>query len=148
MEISFTNFDKDKAFYEPKKGSDGASGYDLYAIVDGNVLINPGETKIIDTNIAVQFPHGVEGQVRSRSGLAAKNGIFVLNAPATIDSDYRGPIKVILSNFGKEDFIVTTGDRIAQLVFAEVMMLDLQYTLDILDTQSRGIDGFGSTGIR
>jgi dUTP pyrophosphatase len=115
-----------------------SSGYDLFANED--VVIWPGEFKLVGTGIQVDM-QGMEAQVRSRSGLAAKHGIAVLNSPGTVDEDYKGEIKVILINHGKKDFKVNKGDRIAQLVFAFV-----QRPVNSIVNKERGTGGFGSTG--
>ncbi|MDA0653805.1 MAG: dUTP diphosphatase [Proteobacteria bacterium] len=129
----------------PVYQSAGAAGMDLLAAVDGEVVIEPGERAIIHTGISVAIPGGYEGQVRPRSGLAAKWGVTVLNAPGTIDSDYRGEIKVVLANLGVEAFVVSRGARIAQLVVAPVARAAWD-ECDALPKSFRGDDGFGSTG--
>jgi dUTP pyrophosphatase len=131
----------------PAYATAGSAGMDIYAAVEDEVIINPGQTMLIPTNLAIALPDGFECQVRSRSGLAAKSGIFALNAPGTIDSDYRGEIKVILSNFSQTAFPVNRGDRIAQLVIAKYERVAWELTNDIDNTQ-RGSGGFGSTGIK
>ena len=130
----------------PKYISDGAAGMDVSATLDEPMTIAPGAVAMVPTSLAIALPQGYECQVRSRSGLAAKNGIFALNAPGTIDSDYRGEIKVILANFGKEPFVINSGDRIAQLVIAKYESA-LWHVVDSLDETERGSGGFGSTGI-
>jgi len=131
----------------PSYSTEGSSGMDLRAAVDDQVVIKPLETVLIPTNLAVEIPEGYEGQVRPRSGLAAKNFVTILNTPGTIDSDYRGEIKVILTNFGKEDFIVNRGDRIAQLVITKV---EKAYIVEVqeLNSTKRNEGGFGHTGIQ
>lgn len=131
----------------PNYSTSGSAGMDIRAAVSETVTIKAGTTELIPTGIAIALPAGFECQVRSRSGLAIKNGIFALNAPGTIDSDYRGEIKIILSNFSKEDFTVSRGDRVAQLVVAKYETVRWQYHND-LDETSRGIGGFGSTGLK
>jgi dUTP pyrophosphatase len=130
----------------PRYATEGSAGMDVYATVDKPVEIAPGAVAMVPTNLAIALPKGYECQVRSRSGLAAKNGIFALNAPGTIDSDYRGEIKVILANFGKEPFVIQTGDRIAQLVIAQYETIKWN-EVNSLDETSRGDGGFGSTGV-
>lgn len=130
----------------PQYATEGSAGMDVYATVDKNVEIAPGAIAMVPTNLSIALPKGYECQVRSRSGLAAKNGIFALNAPGTIDSDYRGEIKVILANFGKEPFVIQTGDRIAQLVIAQYESINWN-EVDSLDETTRGDGGFGSTGV-
>ena len=133
----------------PAYQSAGAAGLDLHAAApaDAPVIIEPGRWASIPTGIAIALPQGTEGQVRPRSGLAARNGITVLNAPGTVDSDYRGEIRVILVNFGVEPFAVERGSRIAQLVVMPVMHAQL-FEVKTLDKTERGAGGFGSTGIR
>jgi len=130
----------------PHYATEGSAGMDIYAAIDKPIIIEPNSTVLIPTAIAISLPIGYECQVRSRSGLAAKYGIFALNAPGTIDSDYRGEIKIILSNFSKEPFTINRGDRIAQLVIARYERIEWEIT-DKLDETSRGRGGFGSTGI-
>jgi dUTP diphosphatase len=129
----------------PKYMSDGAAGMDLAASLDSDVTIAPGKRALVGTGLAIALPRGHEAQVRPRSGLAAKHGVTVLNAPGTIDEDYRGEIKVILINHGDEPFVVKSGERIAQLVIARVerVVLDEQ---ESLDGSARGAGGFGHTG--
>ncbi len=121
-------------------------GVDLYAAVDREAVIGPGEWKLIPTGIAVAIPEGYEGQVRPRSGLALKHGIGMLNAPGTIDADYRGEISVILFNFSDKPFVIQRGDRIAQMVFAGVVKASFE-KVDTLSETARGAGGFGHTGI-
>lgn len=129
----------------PRKMSRGASGFDLFAAVDEPLTLMPGERKLISTGIALEMPAGVEAQVRSRSGLALRHGVAVLNSPGTIDSDYRGEVGVILVNLGEEPFVVNRGDRIAQLVFGRV--LDVRFVeVERLGVTERGDGGFGHTG--
>ena len=131
----------------PKYETLGSSGMDIAAHIGENVIINPGEKALVSTGLSVAIPRGYEIQIRPRSGLAAKKNITVLNTPGTIDSDYRGEIKVILINFGKEKFIVEKGERIAQMVVCPVVQADLEETEELADTE-RGSDGFGSTGTK
>lgn len=131
----------------PSYSTEGSSGMDLRAAVEDKIIIKPFETALIPTNLAVEIPEGYEGQVRPRSGLAAKNFVTVLNTPGTIDSDYRGEIKVILTNFGKEDFVVNRGDRIAQLVIAKVEKAEIVEVQELNSTK-RNEGGFGHTGIK
>ena len=129
----------------PKYQSDLAAGMDLYAAVTSDVVLAPGARAVVPTGFALALPEGFEAQVRSRSGLAAKNGVAVLNAPGTIDADYRGEVGVILINHGRDPFIVSRGARIAQLVFAPVTVASFIETEALPDT-TRGAGGFGSTG--
>lgn len=131
----------------PSYSTDGSSGMDLRAAVENEIVIKPFETVLIPTNLSIEIPEGYEGQVRPRSGLAANHFVTVLNTPGTIDADYRGEIKVILTNFGKADFIVNRGDRIAQLVIAKVEKVDIVET-DDLNYTKRNDGGFGHTGIK
>lgn len=132
----------------PQYKTTGAAGMDIMAYIpDGDyVIIKPQETKLILTGLFIALPSGWEAQVRSRSGLAAMDNVFVLNSPGTIDSDYRGEIKVILTNLGTEDFIIHSGDRIAQLVLSRVTKIMFKEVTN-LDNTERGDGGFGSTGI-
>ena len=130
----------------PKYETPGSSGMDLSANVNSSIKINPGSTAVIPTGLSVSIPKGYEIQIRPRSGLAAKNKISVLNTPGTIDADYRGEIKVILINLGKDEFIIEKGLRIAQMVVSPVIQVELQ-EVDELENTSRGEGGFGSTGV-
>ena len=143
MEIDILKLNSDAVV--PSYQTDYASGVDLHACSD--MIIKKNEIGLVPTGIAVSIPKGYEGQVRPRSGLALKHGILVPNSPGTIDCDYRGEIKIILINLGKEDFIVKKKDRIAQLVFNKVERAEL-VVVDKLDNTSRGAGGFGSTGKR
>lgn len=129
----------------PHYATNGAAGADVRAALTEPVTVPAGGVAMIPTAIAVHIPDGYEMQVRSRSGLAAKHGIFCLNAPGTIDSDYRGEINVILANFGKEPFVIERGDRIAQLVVAKYERIVWEEQDQLSDT-NRGAGGFGSTG--
>lgn len=124
----------------------GAAGADVCALVESPLVIKKGERALVGTGLFFEIPEGYEIQVRPRSGLAFKNGVTVLNTPGTIDSDYRGELKVLLANFGSEDFTVNTGDRIAQIIVAPVTLGDFVNTEELSDTQ-RGSGGFGSTGL-
>jgi dUTP pyrophosphatase len=132
----------------PKYETEGAAGLDLFAATKENkkILIAPNSAEMIPTGIAIAVPSGYEAQIRPRSGLAAKNGITVLNSPGTIDSDYRGEILVMLINHSKKDFEVVRGMRIAQMVISKIEQFNL-ISVDELNTTDRGKDGFGSTGI-
>jgi dUTP pyrophosphatase len=129
----------------PAPASPGSSGADLRAAVDGELVLRPGERALVPTGLVLEIPAGCEGQVRPRSGLALRHGIGVLNAPGTIDSDYRGEVGVILVNLGAADFAVRRGDRIAQLVFARVEPVEWEEAEE-LSGSGRGEGGFGSTG--
>ena len=129
----------------PTYKTDGASGMDLMAFIDKPINLEPSKSCIVPTGLSVAFPNKYEIQIRPRSGLAAKNNISVLNTPGTIDSDYRGEIKVILFNHGKSDFLINNKDRIAQMILTPVIKMDLEETDDLPET-IRGEGGFGSTG--
>jgi dUTP pyrophosphatase len=129
----------------PAYATEGSSGMDLRAAVETDFILQAGKFALVPTNLSIEIPYGYEIQVRPRSGLAAKNGISVLNTPGTIDSDYRGEVKVILFNFSNENFVVKRGERIAQLVLAKVYLADLIETNE-LNSSVRGEGGFGHTG--
>jgi dUTP pyrophosphatase len=129
----------------PSYATPGAAGLDLTAALDAPVQLEPGERKLVPTGLRIALPAGFEGQVRPRSGLALKHGVTCLNTPGTIDSDYRGEVKVILVNLGAEDFTIRRGDRIAQMVIAPVVQAAWDLA-DSLDETARGSGGFGSTG--
>ena len=131
----------------PKYETSGSSGMDLSANIDAKINIEPGKTAIIPTGLALSIPKGFEIQIRPRSGLAAKQKISVLNTPGTIDSDYRGEIKVILINLSQESFKVEKGLRIAQMVVCPVVQAQLKEVNDLNET-GRGEGGFGSTGTK
>jgi len=131
----------------PKYETSGSSGMDIAAQIEKNIIINPGEKAIVTTGFAVSIPRGYEVQIRPRSGLAAKKNITVLNTPGTIDADYRGEVKVILINLGKESFIIENGERIAQMVVCPVVQDDLEEVKELSSTE-RGLGGFGSTGTK
>jgi len=120
---------------------------DIRAAIDEFMIIKSGEIALIPTNLAVEIPKGYELQVRPRSGLALKHGIIIPNSPATIDSDYRGELKIIIMNLGKEDFKIERGDRIAQLVISKIYHASI-IEVDELSTTTRGEGGFSSTGIK
>jgi dUTP pyrophosphatase len=130
----------------PAYQSEGAAGADIEAHLEADLLLRPGERATVPTGLYVEIPAGFEGQVRPRSGLAARHGVTVLNAPGTIDSDYRGELKVILVNLGEADFRIRTGDRIAQIVFSPVVRVSFRRKDSVAETR-RGSGGFGSTGI-
>lgn len=123
-----------------------SAGMDLVAFIDEAITLKPGERVLIPTGISVGIPEGFEAEIRPRSGLALKYGVTILNTPGTIDSDYRGEVKVILINLGNEDFIVKNGDRIAQMVFKNIVR-GLWEVVEELPETKRGKGGFGSTGI-
>ena len=129
----------------PSYKTKGSSGMDLMAFIKDPIKIAPNTSALIPTGISVAIPNDVEIQIRPRSGLAAKSSISVLNTPGTIDSDYRGELKVILFNHSKEEFVVRNNDRIAQIVLMPVLKIDFE-EVDNLPVTLRGSDGFGSTG--
>ena len=129
----------------PEYKTDGASGMDLIAFIKETINVRPKTSSLISTGLSVAFSEDYEIQIRPRSGLAAKNNLTVLNTPGTIDSDYRGEIKVIIYNHGNKDFIINNGDRIAQMVLSPVIKMKLEETNDLPET-IRGEGGFGSTG--
>jgi dUTP pyrophosphatase len=131
----------------PKYETPGSSGMDIAAHIENNIIISPGENALVPTGFSISIPIGYEVQIRPRSGLAFKKNITVLNTPGTIDADYRGEIKVILINLGKEKFIIENGDRIAQMIICPVIQLDLEEVKELSDTE-RGSGGFGSTGTK
>ena len=135
----------DPAVELPAYKTEGASGMDLMALVKKPINLKPNSSCLVPTGLAVAFSSDFEIQIRPRSGLAAKNSISVLNTPGTIDSDYRGEIKVILFNHGKNDFLINNKDRIAQMILTPVIKMDLEETDDLPET-IRGEGGFGSTG--
>lgn len=129
----------------PRYQTEGAAGMDLHAALDAPITLPPGARVLVATGLAFAIPHGWEGQVRPRSGLAAKHGITVLNAPGTIDEDFRGAVGVVLVNHGQEPFVVKPGERIAQIVFAPYSRATLR-VVEELDETARGEGGYGSTG--
>ena len=131
----------------PKYETPGSSGMDIAAHIENAITINPGEKAIVSTGFSMAIPKGYEVQIRPRSGLAAKKNITVLNTPGTIDADYRGEIKVILINLGKEKFVIVNGERIAQMVVCPVVQADLEEVKELANTE-RGSGGFGSTGTK
>lgn len=143
MTIQITNRCSDLPL--PSQATSGSSGFDLRAAVDEPLVLNPGKRALVPTGIRLAIPEGYEGQVRARSGLAIKHGIAMVNAPGTIDADYRGELAVILINLGEEPFEIRRGERIAQLVFAAVAPVTLQQ-VETLSETTRGEGGFGSSG--
>ncbi len=131
---------------EPLYATVGAAGADIYALLDEEVILKPGDAVLIPTGLYMEIPPGYEAQIRPRSGLAVKYGVTVINAPGTIDSDYRGEVMVGLINLGKKEFVIRDGDRIAQMVFSPVVRVSFVNAKNISATV-RGENGFGSTGI-
>lgn len=130
----------------PTYATEGSAGMDVCAAVEQDVKIQPGETVLIPTGFILELPQGHEAQIRPRSGLAIKHGIGILNSPGTIDSDYRGEVKIILTNFGKKPYVVHRGDRIAQMVVAQYERVQWEETSSLIES-ARGEGGFGHTGI-
>ncbi len=129
----------------PSYKTNGASGMDLMACIEKPISLEPGKSCLIPTGLSVAFPEKYEIQIRPRSGLAAKNSISVLNTPGTIDSDYRGELKIILFNHSNENFIVNNNDRVAQMVLTPIVKMELE-EINELPNSNRGDGGFGSTG--
>lgn len=147
VDIGFVWLDHGRGLEPPRQQTAGAAGVDLLAALPpGEVLsLAPGQRTLVPTGLALAIPEGYEGQVRPRSGLAAKHGVTVLNSPGTIDADYRGELKVILINLGDAAFEIRRGERIAQLVVAPVSQVNFELR-ETLDATERGAGGFGSTG--
>lgn len=132
----------------PIYATEGAAGLDLSACLDEEIELSPGAFAAIPTGLAMALPPGYEAQIRPRSGLAARHGVTVLNSPGTIDSDYRGELKILLINHGEAPFIVRDGERVAQMVIAAAPQAELQeISIESLDETARGEGGFGSTGV-
>ncbi|MCX8105125.1 MAG: dUTP diphosphatase [Ignavibacterium album] len=129
----------------PVYATDGSAGMDIRAAIKDEMILQPGKVVLVPTNISVEIPKGYEIQVRPRSGLAANHSIGILNSPGTIDSDYRGEVKIIMMNFGDEPFVIHRGDRIAQLVVSKIYQANIIET-DNLNSSQRGEGGFGHTG--
>lgn len=134
----------------PFYGSEGAAGADIKASLEqkGELVIKPGQRVLVPTGLSFEIPRGYEIQVRPRSGLSLKTSLLVVNSPGTIDSDYRGEVKIILGNFGSDDQVIKHGDRIAQLVLAPVSLASFQFVNHSLSETKRDTAGFGSTGIQ
>lgn len=130
----------------PVTATAGAAGHDLCAWLERDLVLYPGERALIPTGLRFELPPGIEAQIRPRSGLAAKNGLTVLNSPGTIDPDYRGEVKVLLINFGDSPYVIRPGSRIAQVVFAR-FETPVLVEVGELDSTDRGVGGFGSTGV-
>jgi dUTP pyrophosphatase len=147
VKIFYKLFDEAKKTILPEYKTTGSAGMDLFSASEDEIVIKPGETGLIPTNLILEIPEGYEGGIRPRSGLALKYGITVLNSPGTVDSDYRGEVKVLLINHGKENFTIKYGDRIAQLIICKHEKAVLIKSDNISETQ-RGEGGYGSTGIQ
>jgi len=130
----------------PYYATENASGMDISSASKENIIIAAFETKLIPTNLILEIPGGYEGQVRPRSGLAIKKNIGIINSPGTIDADYRGELKILLTNFGKEPFIVRFGDRIAQLIISKTERVEIERVSSLSETK-RGGGGFGHSGL-
>ena len=148
VKVGIRQLDHAKGLPLPSYATAGAAGLDLSAAIGENekITLKPGKRTLVPTGLQIHLPDGFEAQIRPRSGLALKNGIALVNAPGTIDADYRGEIGVILINLGEDDFEITRGLRIAQMVIAPVTRADL-VEMDALGATERGAGGFGSTGV-
>ncbi|MFC1821307.1 dUTP diphosphatase [Thermodesulfobacteriota bacterium] len=147
IKIRFMRFENGRDLPLPRYESEGASGMDLRAAVGDEVVIEPGEIKLIPTGMGVSIPQGFEGQIRPRSGLALKKGVGLVNSPGTIDSDYRGEIAIILINWGTKPVKIQRGDRIAQMLITRVYRALIMES-DHLDPTPRGQGGFGHSGLK
>ncbi len=147
IRIGIKRLDSCKDVPLPGYETEGASGMDLRAAVEGRVVLNPGEVRLIPTGLVVSLPRGYEAQIRPRSGLALKHGIGMVNSPGTIDSDYRGEIGLIMINWGKEPFVIQRGDRVAQMVISKVYRAEF-LEADDLESTNRGGKGFGHSGVK
>ncbi|MDZ4712316.1 MAG: dUTP diphosphatase [bacterium] len=146
MEIFFKRFDSSKPVFIPEYKSHGAAGLDLCSSSEEKIILKQFEAKLIPTNLILEIPDGHEAQIRPRSGLALKHKVTVLNSPGTIDSDYRGEVKVLLINFGTEDFEIILGDRIAQMIISKYERVHFTEAKAVSKTP-RGEGGYGSTGV-
>lgn len=144
--IKLTKTETGTGLPTPRYATEGSAGMDLYADIEDKFVLHKNTRTLVSTGISIELPQGYEAQIRPRSGLAAKNGVTVLNTPGTIDSDYRGEIKVILINLSDQDFTIERGMRIAQMVIAPVTMATITET-EVLEETARGEGGFGSTGV-
>jgi dUTP pyrophosphatase len=144
--LRIIKLDSAKGLPLPSYATPDSAGLDLRSASQEPIVLSPGQRELVPTGLIVEIPRGYEGQVRPRSGLALKNGISLVNTPGTIDSDYRGELKVILINLGEDLFMVNYGDRIAQLVIAPVIQAQI-VEVDELSDSDRGSGGFGSTGV-
>lgn len=147
MKVKFKLLENGRKEWLPKYMSKQAAGADLYNVESSDVLLEPGSRFAFSTGFAMELPVGYEAQIRPRSGLAIKSGVTVVNAPGTIDADYRGPVKVALVNTSTQNVVIKPGDRIAQMVIAKVEQPEFEIVDDLTDTE-RGAGGFGSTGSR
>jgi len=142
MQIQLINNSKHP---NPEYKTHGSSGMDLCANIEGTIIVKPSTSQLVPTGLFVQLPIGLEAQIRPRSGLAVNSGVTVLNSPGTIDSDYRGEIKIILINHSNQPFIINDGDRIAQMIISKVEKISWDTITELKETE-RGTGGFGSTG--
>ena len=147
ISVALVALDHAKDLPLPAYATEQSAGMDLCAAIHENVTLKPNERTLVPTGLSIALPKGYEAQIRPRSGLAAKNGVTVLNTPGTVDADYRGEIKVILANLGTEPFTIERGMRIAQMVVARHSFVAWD-VVDTLDETARGAGGFGSTGTR
>lgn len=147
FQINISRFPHAEGIPLPTYQTIGSAGMDLLAAIENEIVLSPTQILLVPTGFAISLPFGYEAQVRPRSGLAAKYGITVVNAPGTIDSDYRGEIKVILTNLGKENFTIHRGDRIAQIIISQYTRIEWT-EVKALDETSRGDGGFGHTGVK
>jgi dUTP pyrophosphatase len=145
FQVQILRFPGNEDILLPQKMSEAASGFDLHAAVSNSVTLKPGDRQLIPTGFALSMPPELEAQIRPRSGLAYKHGITTLNSPGTIDADYRGEVKVLLINHGQEAFTVERNERIAQMVFQIVPVIQLNEVTELTET-ARGSGGFGHTG--
>ena len=145
IDVKIKFMPKNKNLNTPIYATEGSSGADIYADILEDVIIKPSETTLIPTGIYIEIPYGFEIQIRPRSGLALKNSITLPNTPGTIDSDYRGELKIIIHNLGKEEFTLKVGERIAQMVLMPVYKINWKF-VDSLDETERNDGGFGHTG--
>jgi dUTP pyrophosphatase len=146
LKIFFKKYNNELPVFVPEYKTDGSAGMDLCSSSENKIIIRCGETELVSTNLVLQIPSGYEAQIRPRSGLALKHGITVLNSPGTIDSDYRGEVKVLLINLGKEDFFVNFGNRIAQMIIAKYEKA-IFVESELITETDRGEGGYGSTGV-
>ncbi len=146
VKILVKRWEKDRPVCLPQYMTENSAGMDLFASLKEDVVLGPGERRLIPTGISVAIPEGFEGQVRPRSGLAVRNGIGVVNSPGTVDADYRGEIGVLVINFGNQPFTIRDGDRIAQMVISRVFRAVWE-EVDELPTTGRQEGGFGHTGV-
>lgn len=147
VNVAITSLPHAEGLNLPSYATEHAAGMDLCAAIANDMVVEPGKRVLVPTGLSIALPEGYEAQVRPRSGLALKNGITVLNSPGTIDADYRGEVQVILANLGTENFTITRGMRIAQMVVAAYARVEWQQVSELSET-ARGTGGFGSTGLK